>query len=234
MSSSSAWERMEPRPRFISRTEPGQRLRQLDVRADASGGAAPRRRGPASVVDGGGRRVQRVGRLRDHDRRGRGRRGPGGASASRRLCSTAANACRTIAGHACGVEPLLLQVVLDRDGGRASPAPPPRTPPSRPGPARPPPGRRAGPRGSAPCPARPRAAGRAGPACCTGGPAGTFSGTRRLASRLTFMFSKAAWFSLSSGCGASRPRTPPRPRPPAPPGGWRCTGPGRGRCRAGP
>jgi hypothetical protein len=36
---------------------------------------------------------------------------------------------------------------------------------------------------------------------------GTFSGTRRFASRLTFMFSKAAWFSLASERRASATNT---------------------------
>ena len=62
---------------------------------------------------------------------------------------------------------------------------------------------------------------------------GTFSGTRRLARRLTFMFSKAARFSFRSNC-ASRPRRRPRRLRPAPHGAWRCTGPARAPCRAGP
>ena len=36
---------------------------------------------------------------------------------------------------------------------------------------------------------------------------GTFSGTRRFASRFTFMFSKAAWFSLAIGRWPSATKT---------------------------
>ena len=94
----------------------------------ASGGAAPRRRGRSRRRVCGGRGVQRIGLLRDHDL-GRARRRPAAAARGRTAAAPLHDLREGLLddrGHAGGIEALLLEVVLDARWRPACPAPPPR------------------------------------------------------------------------------------------------------------